>query len=74
MIPSSYMECLLYKVEHEKRQSQTFVVAFMLTPGIHAGITFLVRASLAGICARPKAHPEHVLLPFSKGRDSYVSC
>ena len=34
-----------------------------LTPGIHAGITSWVRASLAGICARPKAHPKHVLFP-----------
>ena len=34
------------------------------TPRIHARITFVVRASLAGIFARPKAHLTHVLLPW----------
>ena len=57
-----------------KKGNHKVVIAFMLTPGIHVGITSWVRASLAGIFARPKAHLQHVLLPCCKGMGFYVSC
>ena len=39
------------------------VAANMLTPRIRTGITSKVKASLAGICAFPKAYLTYVLIP-----------
>ena len=39
------------------------MTAPIFTPGIRMGITSKVRASLAGIYARPKAHLAYVLIP-----------